>query len=241
MKTKVVVLLLASLLVISACKKAGIFTGSKIYTLNNYTAGYKETFTYNSSDGSIATLVRNDGVKIVYYYSGDTVTAAQVNGIGQTTNATTYIKNSSGYADSAQGEFISQYNSNAYTYDANGMWTGVKSYVHHAHTTSDTYTNNSAKNLVEVQHTNSSNTSTYDYYTYYLSNNNTVGVQNMGQYYLGVSSTNLVQTDIVIGAALDTTDIITYRYRYDGSGNVDTLVAYHRNGTLADSITYTYY
>jgi len=248
MKIKLAVLLVAFVLVISACKKNGVFSGSKIYTLNDYSpgAGYSETFTYNSSNGSIATLVRNDGQKFIYYYSGDTVTAAQVNGLGQTTSSVEYYTNSSGYADSSQGQLIAQHNSNAYTYDVNGMYTQVKTYVNHVLNSTDNYTNNSAKNLVEVQHINASNVSTYDYYTYFTSNNNTIGVQNMGQYYLGVSSTNLIETDVQINSALDTTDIITYRYRYDGSGNVDTMVAYHTYhnnlyGTLADSVTYTYY
>jgi hypothetical protein len=250
MKTRIAIVLVACFLIISACKKNALFSGSKIYTLNNYSpgAGYSETFTYNG-DGTIATLVRNDGIKIIYYYSanGDTVTAAQVNGLGQTTTATEYVLNSSKYADTAQGEFIAQHNSNTYSYDVNGMWTQVKTYINHGLNTTDNYTNNSAKDAVVIQHVNSANISTYDYYTFYTSNANTIGVQNMGQYYLGVSSANLISTDVKIASNLDTTDIITYQYRYDGSGNVDTMVAYHtwrgnsQFGALVDSITYTYY
>ena len=244
MKVKIAAVVLVCLIIVSACKKAPVFNGSKISTLNNYSpgAGYSESFTYNA-DGTIATLVRNDGVRIIYYYSanGDTVTAASVNGLSQTTTATEYILNSSKYADSAQGQLIAQHSSNAYSYDGNGMWTQVKTYLNHGLFSTDNYTNNSGKNAVEIQHINSANVSTYDYFTFFTSNANTIGVQNMGQYYLGVSSANLVETDVQINAALDTADIITWRYRYDGSGNVDTAVAYHRNGTLADSMTYSYY
>ena len=242
MKIKIAVVLVTFFVIISACKKSSLFSGAKINTLNNYSpgAGFSETFTYNSN-GTVATQQKNNGVKIVYYYSGNTVTMATVNGLGQTTSATEYILNSSGYADSSQGQFIAQHNSGAFSYDANGNWTQVKAYVDHNLNSTDNYTNNSAKNVVEIQHINASGGTTYDYLTYFTSNNNSIGVQNMGQYYLGVSSANLVHTDIQIGVNLDTTDVITYRYRYDGSGNVDTMVAYHRNGTLADSITYTYY
>jgi hypothetical protein len=244
MKVKIVVVFITCLIIISACKKNNAFSGAKIYTLNDYSPGahYSETFTYNAN-GTINTTVDNNGVKTIYYYSanGDTVTAAQVNAIGQTTTATEYILNSSQYADTAQGELIAQNNANAYTYDANGMWTQVKTYLNHQLTRTDNYTNNSAKNCVEIQHISNTNVSTYDYYTFLSSNANTIGVQNMGQYYFGVSSADLIQTDVVIAANLDTTDIITYHYDYNGSGYVDTAVAYHRNGTLADSVTYTYY
>jgi hypothetical protein len=241
MKTKIAIVLLSCFLIISACKKNALFSGAKIYTLTNYSQGFKETYTYNG-DGTIATSVSNNGIKIIYYYSanGDTVTAAQVNALGQTTSATEYVLNSSKYADTAQGQLTLQHNSNAYSYDANGMWTQVKTYSNHVLST-DNYTNNSAKNAVEIQHINSSNISTYDYFTFYPSNANTIGVQNMGQYYLGVSSADLVSTDVRIGTHSDTLDVITYRYRYDGSGNVDTMVAYHKDGSLADSIAYTYY
>jgi hypothetical protein len=245
MKVKILAVILTCLIIVSACKKNAVFSGSKVYTLNDYSpgAGYKATFTYNA-DGTIATQVRNNGVKIIYYYSanGDTVTAAQVNAIGQTTTATEYFLNSSKYADTAQGQLINQHNSNAYTYDVNGMWTQVKTYVDHALKNTDNYTNNSAKDAVEIQHVSPTTGTTYDYFTFFTSNANTIGVQNMGQYYLGVSSANLIQTDVQVGTvATDTTDIITWRYRYDGSGNVDTAVAYHRTGTLADSVIYTYY
>jgi hypothetical protein len=239
MKTKVAFTLLAGFLLVS---------GSKISTINNFVQRYTSAFTYNTTNGAIVTLVQN-GVKYEYYYSADTVWEDQVNALGQTTNQTKYIVNSSGYADTAQGELISQNTSYAYTYDANGMLTQVKTYTNHVLTKTDIYTNNSAKNLVEVQHIPAStNISTYDYYTYYTSNTNTIGVQNMGQYYLGVSSTNLVETDVQIAANLDTADIITWHYFYDGSGNVDTAVAYHTYpgntslyNALADSSTYTYY
>ena len=245
MKVKILVAILTCLVVISACKKAATFNGSKISTLNDYSpgAGYSATFTYNA-DGTIATQVRNNGVKYIYYYSanGDTVTAAQVNNIGQTTTAIEYVLNSSKYADTAQGQFIAQHSSSAFAYDGNGMLTQVKTYLNHTLFSTDNYTNNSAKYAVTIQHVNSGNVSTYDYFTYFNSNANTIGVQNTGQFYLGVSSANLVETDVQIGTTpTDTLDIILWRYRYDGSGNVDTAVAYHRSGALADSMTYTYY
>ena len=213
MKVKIVVVFITCLTIISACTKPTAFSGAKISTLNNYSpgAGYSETFTYNG-DGTIATMVRNDGVKIIYYYSanGDTVTAAQVNGLGQTTTATEYFLNSSKRADSAQGQFIAQHNSSAYTYNSTGMWTQAKTYVNHVLVNTDNFTNNSINNLVQIQHINGSNVITYDYFTFVPSNTNTIGVQNMGQYFLGTSSANLVSTDVQVGSIpTDTTDIIT--------------------------------
>jgi len=243
MKLKIAVALVAFFAVISACKKSSLFSGAKINTLTNYSpvgGGYRETFTYNAN-GTVATMVRNDGTKQAVYYSGDTVTVATLNGVGQTTSAVEYVVNGSGYATTSQGEFVNQHNSGSYSYDGNGMWTQVNSFVNHILSNTDNYTNNSAKNAVEVQHVSATNGTTYDYYTFLTSNANTIGVQNMGQYYLGVSSANLISTDVQINQSGDTSDIISYRYRYDGSSNVDTMVSYHRNGTLADSITYTYY
>ncbi len=234
---------MAFFVVISACKKSTLFSGAKIYQLNNFSpvgGGYSETFTYNTN-GTVATMVKNNGIKQEAYYQGDTVTIATLNGLGQTTNATSYVLNSSGYATAWQGELVDRNNSGGYTYDANGMFTQATTYANHVLANTDNYTNNSAKNAVEIQHVNVANGTTYDYFTFLTSNANTIGVQNMGQYYLGVSSTNLISTDVQINQNGDTTDIISYRYRYNGSAYVDTMVSYHRNGALADSITYTYY
>jgi hypothetical protein len=186
-------------------------------------------------------MVKNNGTKYAVYYEGDTVTVAQLNGLGQTTSAIAYITNSSGYSTSWQGQFVDQHNSGGFSYDVNGMLTQATTYVNKVLTNTDNYTNNSAKNAVEIQHVSPSTTTVYDYYTFLSSNLNTIGVQDFGQYYLGVSSSDLLSTDVQINQNGDTTDIITYGYRYNGSSYVDTMVAYHRNGELADSLTYTYY
>lgn len=240
MKLKIAVVLVAFFVAVSACKKNTPFSGAKINTLNDFVAGYSETFTYNAN-GTVSTIVRSDGTRQAVYYSGDTVTVATLNGLGQTTSAIDYILNSSAYADTSQGQFVDQHNSAAYTYDGNGMLTVVKTYVNHVLKNTDNYTNNSAKNAVVIQHITPGSGVTYDYFTFLNSNGNTIGVQNMGEYYLGVSSADLIAEDVQINQTLDTTDIITYRYRFNGSSDVDTLVAYHRDGLLADSITYTYY
>ena len=243
MKTKFAVVLVTLFVVISACKKTSVFSGSKVKTMANFSpgsGGYIQTYTYNAN-GTVSTMVRNDGIKMIVYYQGDTVTVATVNGLGQTTSATEYILNTSGWADTSQGQLVAQHNSNSYQYDANGHLTQLKTFVNHILTAQDNYTINSAKNNTYTQHINSSGVSTYDYYVFASSNANTIGVQNTGQYYLGVSSTNLIQTDVQLNQNLDTTDIVSYRYRYDGSSNVDTMVSYHRNGNLKDSVIYTYY
>jgi hypothetical protein len=240
---KIAVVLVALFVIISACKKTNSFSGAKVYQLNNFSpvgGGYSETFTYNAS-GDVATMVKNNGIKQSVYYQGDTVTVATLNGLGQTTSAIEYILNGSGYAITWQGEFVDRNNSGGFAYDGNGMLTQATTYANHTLANTDNYTNNSAKNAVEIQHVNVANGTTYDYFTFLTSNNNTIGVQDFGQYYLGVSSSNLISTDVQINQAGDTTDIISYRYRYNGSAYVDTMVSYHRNGLLADSITYTYY
>lgn len=241
MKFKISVALVALFVVISACKKTTVFNGAKINTLNDFVHGYSASFTYNEN-GTINTIVKTNGIKQQVYYSGDTVTVATLNGVGQTTSADIYVLNGSGYAASWQGEFVDQHNSGAYSYDGNGNVTQSLIYSNHVLASTDNYTNNSAKNAVEIQHINASTgVTTYDYLEYLNSNGNTVGVQNMGQYYLGVSSANLKATDVQIGQQGDTVDVISYRYRYNGSSDVDTLVSYHKNGTLADSITYIYF
>jgi len=62
MKTKIGVVLVCCIIIISACKKTTIFSGSKINTLNNYSpngGGYTETFTYNET-GTVSTMVKNN-------------------------------------------------------------------------------------------------------------------------------------------------------------------------------------
>jgi hypothetical protein len=243
MKIKIMLAFVALLISIPACKKGNTFSGAKVYQVNNFSpvgGGYTETFTYNAN-GTVATMVKNNGTKYAVYYEGDTVTVAQLNGLGQTTSAIAYITNSSGYSTSWQGQFVDQHNSGGFSYDVNGMLTQATTYVNKVLTNTDNYTNNSAKNAVEIQHVSPSTTTVYDYYTFLSSNLNTIGVQDFGQYYLGVSSSDLLSTDVQINQNGDTTDIITYGYRYNGSSYVDTMVAYHRNGELADSLTYTYY
>jgi hypothetical protein len=239
MKLKLAAVSLIVLFTVFGCKKSnGPFTGVKIYTRTDFKAGIIYTYTYNT-DGSVSTIQKNIGGKTTYQYNGSNVLASVLNASGVTTDATSYIINSSGYADSSQGEYLSQNISATYTYDGNGQVLQQRNYTSHTLTSTLDYSNNNAKNLASVTTTYPNGTHVYDYFNYSTSGN-TIGIQNMGMFYMGVNYANLPVVDVQLNNALDTTDIIVYHYHFDGS-NVDTMATYHRNGALKDSMAFTYY
>jgi hypothetical protein len=237
MKSKILFIFLVIILGIAACKKSSVFTGAKIYQQVNLKNGVMSTYTYNT-DGSINTIQLNTGEKTTFAYGTNTVLMSQINNQSQTVSATSYFLNGSHYADSAYGEYQTQNSTFSYQWDGNDMLLQQNTYALGVAANIDFYTN-ANKNVEYVQHTTAT-TTTYDYYGYLLANGNTIGVQNMGENFLGVSTANLVLTDVQLNINRDTTDIISYRYRYNGA-NVDTMVSYHRSGALKDSIAYNYY
>ncbi len=225
----------------SACNKNGVFTGPKIYLLTDLKAGTVYTYTYNT-DGTVSTVTENTG-KTTYTYntstSPHTVLVDNYNFSGIISSAYTYFLNSNNVADSDQGQYTSANQSDTFLYDNNNQLTVWKHYILNNLATTYTYTNTN-KNVTQLV-TVSGAVTTYDDYSYLPSNSNTIGVQDKGQYYLGISSNNLVAQDVKLNSQYDTTDIITYRYYYDSNSRVDTMASYHRNGVLIDSMAFTYY
>lgn len=233
-------MLFAVLLFAAGCKKSNSFTGAKIYTLSDFRAGITYTYTYNS-DGTVSTVQKSTGGKITYGYNSGTVLQSTVSSGGVTTDATSYSLNSSGYASSSQGQYLSQNSSAQYSYDDNGQLTEQKNFTSGTVLNSDLVYNNSNKDIVSLTTTNNGGTKSYDYYTYNATVTNTLGVQNKGLNFLGVSNANIVLSDIKINQGGDTTDVISFRYHYDGSTRPDTIVSHNKSGFLVDSFAVTYY
>jgi hypothetical protein len=227
------------LLLLAACGKGGLFTGAKIYQVTNIRTGVITTYTYDGTNGGVSSIVVGNNGKTEIAYNGNNVLVSQINPLGYTISGTSYTLNSSGYADTAEGQLQFQNLRASYQYDVNGMILQQRLYAAGACTEIDFYTN-ANKNLAQVLHQYQNGTYDYDYYSYLLANGNTIGVQNYGQFYMGVSAANLVLNDVKIDQSGDTTEIISYRYRYNGT-DVDTVVSYNRAGQLVDSIAYTYY
>jgi hypothetical protein len=234
----------AIIILFSTCKKGNTFTGPKIYTITDFRRGTYSTYNYNS-DGTVLNVTNNVGSDTTYNYSGDTVMEVDYSG-QYMISGFYYIKNSAGLADSAIGQYQVHNYSKSYTYDANNMLTQQKNYLSGVLQTTVNYTN-SGKNIYEAVTINAgNNTSTYDYYTFFSSNSNTIGVQDEGKYHLGASITNPIQKDVNIANNLDTVYTLNYRYSYDGSGRIDTVVSHKTTWinnvvTLIDSVAISYY
>ncbi len=240
MKRKKIFIVLAVVAIIAGCGKGVPFDGAKIATVTNVKANYTTTYTYNA-DGAIASMKQNTGSKVTFQYNDSNVLQNNYT-LGQNvSSAISYTKNAAGLVDTAQGEYLYGNYSYAFIFDGNSQITQQKNYVLGALQSTVTYTNVN-KNVYKIDsNLVGSNTHFYDYYTYIPSNSNSIGVQNQGRFFLGASSANLVLSDVKIDNNLDTVDVISYRYRYDVNGFVDTLSSYHRTGQLIDSLIFTYY
>lgn len=241
-------ILIAILLAVGACKKNQPFQGPKLYHKYDMRAANTTTYTYNS-DGSIQKISCTAGGDTNFYYSGDTVLENDYFN-GALSGGYLYFKNSSGWADSAVGVYGLQELSYYYSYDAYDMFTQTKQYLKTGSSpvlqVTYNYTN-SGKNIYELNTVDATNgTQTYDYYTFFSSNTNSIGVQNQGKYHLGASATSPTSSDIFINNSKDTIYTIKYRYAYDGSGRIDTMVGYKTlygelTGTQVDSLAFDYY
>lgn len=241
--SKSVILLL--LLTFGACKHPGptVYTGSKIDTALNCINHQLTTYTYDD-EGNIATIQISQGNRTVFTFSGDSLVEDIFNGAGVLIAGYVYYINNQ-VADSGHG--IGQYahQTYSYSYDDNYMLTQILEYGSGILDSTITYSNGN-KNIIDIEaQAASNNTHFFDYFTYYLSNGNTLGNQAIGENYLGTQTNNLIQTDVKIDNNGDTTDIIRYRYRYDTSGRPDTVSTYSdygsNHGELLDSFIYTYY
>ena len=224
----------------SGCKKAdSVFSGAKVHVLTNFVGGYIDTYTYNANDGRVSVIDHNTGDKTIYTYSGDTVLMQYIIGGTVTSSATKYILNGQ-YADTSVGLYQAQHIATKYSFDGNGQLTEQKNYSYGnlASTVNYTLTN---KDATCVTTTNASNGTHTSVYYSYSTNSNSIGNQDFGMPFLGEGNVHLPTTKVLIGVNNDTTNIITYKYRYNTSSFVDTLVSYDRSGTLVDSIAYTYY
>ncbi|HWB61936.1 MAG TPA: hypothetical protein VG603_00390 [Chitinophagales bacterium] len=237
---KIAFALMVVLGLVAACKKSTTFDGAKIEVETNFRLGRVSTYTYNS-DGTLNTISDNIGNRTLVDYSTGTALLTNYSSTGAVVSAISYQLNSANYADTAQGQYQLQNYRYTYTYDGNGQLTQQNTYTGGALSSVATYSI-SNKNVTQLNTSNAAGTShSYDYYAYDASNTNSTGLQNHGYYFLGASSANVVLADVKINSNGDTTDIIKYKYHYDGSSRIDTMASYNRNGQLVDSMAYTYF
>ncbi len=245
MKNKIAVFAAALIIVLAACNKTQPFAGPKLYKKIDMRSGGVSTYVYNT-DGTIASISSNTGSDTTFQYTGDTVYEVDRAPNGSIIAGYFYFKNSSGFADSVQGLFSQQNYTYAYSYDAYDIITTAKVYLSHNLQQTFNYTT-SGKNIYELNTVNNAGASqSYDYYQFFTSNTNSVGVQDQGKYFLGASPASPTEKDIYINNNLDTVYTLNYRYAYDGSGRIDTMVSYKTlHGTLTvtqlDSVAFSYY
>ena len=236
-------LFLASLfclvLSIACCKKEDpAFSGAKVLTTTHLLGGYIDTYTYNSS-GNVESIAHSTGDKTIFIYTGDTVLMEYVIGGTVVSTATEYLLHGQKYADTSFGLYQAQNNSAKYAYNSDGQLTQQKNYAYGLLNSTYDFTLN-GKNIVNSTNTvASSSTQTHSYYAYSTSTN-TIGNQNFGMGFLGVGNVYTPTVQVQIGSNGDTTNIITYKYHYNSSSYVDTLVTHDRNGHVIDSLAYSY-
>ena len=241
MRIKVFLALIILALTISQCKKNDLtFSGSKVNVLTNFRGGYIDTYTYGS-DGNVTLIQRNIGDKVVYLYSGDTVIMQNFSGGTVLNSETNYVLHGQTCADTSFGKLQAQYSSAKYAYNSDNQLTEQKIYSSGTLTSLSEYTLVNKNTTELVTTTYPSNAVSYYYYSYNVSNTNTIGSQNFGKGFLGFGNVNPINTVVQLAQNLDTVGIITYRYHYDGNSNIDTMASYDRNGHLVDSMAYTYY
>ena len=238
MRSKIFFCLIVMLAVIPACKKGSTFSGAKVYVLTDFKAGIIYTYTYNS-DGTTNTIQKNIGGKTTFQYSSGNVLMSSINANNTTYDATSYTLNSAGYAQSSQGQFQSQNLSSTYTYDGSGHLIEQKNYRSGTLLNDAVYTFPST--VATERDITTNGVQAIDYYAYVTNITNSMGVQNKGENFLGVSSNNPISLDYVVNQAGDTIDIITYRYKYDGSPRVDTFSSYNKAGQRQDTMAFSYY
>lgn len=78
------------------------------------------------------------------------------------------------------------------------------------------------------------------YASYYVGTLNTIGNENMGQGFLGISSKNLVKDKIYMWSTDRDTSRTNYNYHFDDKGRVSIKVTYYK-GKMGDSTAYSYY
>jgi hypothetical protein len=223
----------------SSCKKtAESFSGAKVLTATNMVAGYIDTYTYNS-DGSVALIQRNSGEKVAFIYAGDSVSRRSINAASVVESITNYFLRGDTYADTSYGLVQAQNNSSTYAFNSDGQLVQQKNFAFGNPVLIADYSLTN-KNVSSIAYTNpASNTHSYAYYSFGTATNS-IGNQNFGQGFLGVGNLNVVNTCVQIAQNGDTTGIITYKYRYNGGSDIDTMVSYNRNGLLLDSMAYSY-
>jgi hypothetical protein len=245
MNHKIAALSITILIILAACNKSQPFAGPKIYKKVDMRSGVVSTYVYNT-DGTVASISSNTGSDTTFQYLGDTVYEVDRANNGSIIAGYYYFKNSSGFADSVQGLFSQQNYSFTYAYNGYDIIDLAKTYLNRVVQQTYNYTT-SGKNIYELNTVNNTaGTQTYNYYQFFTANSNSIGVQDQGKYFLGASPASPTEKDIFINNSLDTVYTITYRYAYDGSGRIDTLVSYKRQQgaitfTQLDSIAFSYY
>jgi len=246
MKARIAICILFLSVVFSACKKSSSSNVTLVKTMLNAPVGgpdVTDTFFYNSQNW-VTSIKGSDGSKATFTYSGSIVTEMQYNSGGTLINTYTGYLNPQSLVDSLihYNNSSSVYTYFKYTYDANGYPTVTTRYgntnISNSIFTYGIHSGN-IDSIVASQpvggflQTSTTNAFATDY-------TNSIGNANMGQPYLGKSSTNVIASSITFSNSNNSTTTTNYTYTYDVTGRIASQ-ATRVGAILTSTQSYTYY
>lgn len=239
MKNLLIAVCLGFVVLITCCKKEeAVFSGAKVLATTHLLGGLVDAYNYNA-DGTVALITHSNGDKTVFTYTGDSILMEYLNSGIVVSSATEYLLRGQKYADTSYGLYQAQNNAAKYSYNGDGQLTQLKSYSLGS-LSSTTDFSITDKNVLNTTNTNAATSAVTHTYYAYNTNTNTVGNQNFGMGFLGVGTVYLPTIKVQLGQNGDTTAITTYKYHYNSSAYVDTLVMCDRTGHVLDSLAYSY-
>ena len=243
MSTRLLYIVLACTVLFASCKKKTDDTAptaaplAKIKTTSYDLAGFSYTYYYNSL-GMLDSAIGSMGDKEIYTYTASTVTRKGYNTDGVTLLSTyTFFLNSQLRADSIT---FGDGTSNRFEYDAEGYRIVQKLYdATNTLTVTRRWVINNG-NVTDFYNFTTSGTLLQQYHYTYGSQLNTSDIENNGLSLYGKQSKNAVDTYFEFDPP-NGGRFLTYAYTYDSQNRTTNIKIYKNDGTLFNSLSYTYY
>ena len=226
-------------LTLTSCNshKTSANRASRIKRETNYLK-HESTDYYYSPDGKVVSIEKSNGRKINYQYLDNKILVQNdgSDSSGRPLGSTTLYLNSAGFADSSIYSACSY--RNYYIYNLDGFVIQVQNYID-SNLTFTQYSTIKDGDIISETITNPYfHFHSTDNYAYYKDKENTIGNENTGMRFVGASSHNLVKREIKNGQEFDG---FSYAYQFDKEERVILKTVRYANGSIKDSIAYTYY
>jgi len=246
MKNKIILAALVMMVSFYGCKKteAPAPVISIVKSVSQNPGGTADVYTYDA-EGRVQRIQNSSGGRTDFAYAGDTVIETAFDFTGDIVSIKTLLLNGEGlvYSSVTRDTLGNKLSSAQYIYDANKFKTEQKDYnAVNIQTGLKKWTITAENNIGTYESSDTSvNENNYSFwYIYSLESFNTIGNENTGQKYYGVSSKNSLK--VLNRDSYYLYNIrYTYLYTLDGSGRTLTMSAYDHQMQLVYTNTHTYY